>query len=563
MRRLIIYKGDNQYDMDIDDNTVIAVDIQFYNIKEPSKRKINITNTFTVPATINNLKIIGHPTNIHSMSNDVYECLYADYYIDNYCLMSNYRVRVDEIDSDRISLTLYEKPLIWEQFKEYKWSDFLKDYMKYLRYEIGLPVYCGDWNYPHIENTFSGLIATYAWSSNYLIIPYYMSNLAKQEYLENETNLYIEYDYNDNGVIKKAIGGHVCIFIKNIFEFLEYKFGINFHATGSGFVEYNAFDDPIIKGVYIPARDIKIIYNPIVTSGFCFALRIKGDYGEKFLPYDSAGDKEEKTIYDLIVAFFQYFNIIPEMSIVNGSVDIKLRRLDDIENINKIIDWSDRIEQGTLKYKPYIDGYAQKSYIKFKSLYKDLDTSTNAKEIICNNKNIDSTTDLFSIDAYIPAVSSNYPNYLMLDEENALKTWTFMISRYKTPYFVNVIWRESSGKINVGSQKMYVAQIVSLATEYKMIEKALSYPKYYEIERWITLKEIMDLDRYALYYIRDINAACLINKISGFNPQMSNAPTKIELIKINDNQPSVIEYANYYVDGFEEVFVDGDNYGFI
>ena len=47
----------NGYDVDIDNNTAIGVTIQSFDFKTPGVRKVNITNSFTIPATINNLNI--------------------------------------------------------------------------------------------------------------------------------------------------------------------------------------------------------------------------------------------------------------------------------------------------------------------------------------------------------------------------------------------------------------------------------------------------------------------------------------------------------------------------
>ena len=49
----------NGFDVDIDDSTAIGVTLQAYDIKDPSKRKTNITNSFTIPITSNNNKIFG------------------------------------------------------------------------------------------------------------------------------------------------------------------------------------------------------------------------------------------------------------------------------------------------------------------------------------------------------------------------------------------------------------------------------------------------------------------------------------------------------------------------
>ena len=100
MSRLLRING---FDIDIDDNTAIGVTLQSYDIKEPNKRKSNITNSFTIPITANNNKIFGYPSNIHSTSKIIYEPLTADYWQNGYQLITNGIVRVDEVAERRVS----------------------------------------------------------------------------------------------------------------------------------------------------------------------------------------------------------------------------------------------------------------------------------------------------------------------------------------------------------------------------------------------------------------------------------------------------------------------------
>ena len=48
---------------DIDDKTAIGIDLQAYDFKDPGKLKVNVSNSFSIPATAVNLRIleIGNP----------------------------------------------------------------------------------------------------------------------------------------------------------------------------------------------------------------------------------------------------------------------------------------------------------------------------------------------------------------------------------------------------------------------------------------------------------------------------------------------------------------------
>ena len=48
---------------DIDEETAIGIDFQAYDLKDPAKRKLNTSNSFTIPKTANNLNILGNPDN--------------------------------------------------------------------------------------------------------------------------------------------------------------------------------------------------------------------------------------------------------------------------------------------------------------------------------------------------------------------------------------------------------------------------------------------------------------------------------------------------------------------
>ena len=46
---------------DIDEDTAIGIDLQAYDFKDPGKLKVNVSNTFSLPATAKNMRILGSP----------------------------------------------------------------------------------------------------------------------------------------------------------------------------------------------------------------------------------------------------------------------------------------------------------------------------------------------------------------------------------------------------------------------------------------------------------------------------------------------------------------------
>ena len=124
MRQLII----NNEIADIDSETAIGVDLQAYDMSSPGARRVTTSNTFTIPKTAKNMRIVGFAGDPQSISNIVYDSLSCDYWIYNKRLIRNGTARVTEV-SDRISILAYEKSDIWTSLQEYSWPDFQKDFL--------------------------------------------------------------------------------------------------------------------------------------------------------------------------------------------------------------------------------------------------------------------------------------------------------------------------------------------------------------------------------------------------------------------------------------------------
>ena len=206
MSRLLRING---FDIDIDDETAIGITLQSYDIKEPNKRKSNITNSFTIPLTANNNKIFGYPANIQSTSKRIYEPLTADYWQDGYQLITKGIVRVDEV-SERITLFLVQKLDLWDNLKLITWPQFAQEYI--------------EWINPQVELSYSQLIKNVVETESGLFLPCWLGQLSTKldetnsYYIEDIANLWLQY--------KDINGGHFAIYAKSIFEFIEYKYNV-------------------------------------------------------------------------------------------------------------------------------------------------------------------------------------------------------------------------------------------------------------------------------------------------------------------------------------------------
>ena len=81
----------NGTDIDIDGKTAIGITLQTYNIKEPGDRKISISNSFTIPRTAKNHKIIGFSGDSQFIQTTIYDSMICDYWVDNELLIKDVR----------------------------------------------------------------------------------------------------------------------------------------------------------------------------------------------------------------------------------------------------------------------------------------------------------------------------------------------------------------------------------------------------------------------------------------------------------------------------------------
>ncbi len=542
----------NDLKVDIDESTAIGVDYQSYDLKQPGTRKVNVTNSFTIPATYNNLSIFGDANNPQSLSTKIYDQNILNYWVDNQQLIIQARVRVENID-DRISLFVFQKPDVWDLMKQVIWPDFAKDFIKWMQDEKGLP----SLDAPFI-GTFTDFIEPYTETTEGVKFPFYFGNLYNYDpdgginFLETPSKLYLRF-WPNNGT--KADGGHFCVYCKTIFEYIEWKYDVNF-LTGGGQATGNLWDDPIALGLYIPLRDLtqRFHYTATVLDGFYFEF----NEDTKFLPLKDQKDKSGKKLYDFVNSFFQHLNVIKDEILIGVEPAIRLARFDDIELLADVVNWSGNLS-GKPKFKPFIDGYQQENLIKFKEVYEEGDELLNSKTLTCLNKNLDATVDLFEIDAYVNSfLQINSGVVPDLSPKEAFKTFSFFLDGGLTTDLIN-IYASEDGDEQQAVLQLQRANLYDLDSEYNFLDEIIDYPRFYEVTKWLTISDVKNLEFFKQYWIKELNGSYFINKISGFNPQKSNEPTKLELIKISDRTPVTPPTLDYWADGIGDAWTDGIN----
>lgn len=247
----------NNTKVDIDDQTAIGIDFQCYDVKNPANRKVNVTNTFSIPKTSNNINIIGQFGNVHydEIVGDlsVYNTILCDYYVDNEHLIKATKVRIEEV-GERIECFTYEKLDVWDSLKDYYWNDFVSDYFNWLVANDYI------WHSTNVYiGTFTDFITALGASTEHAKILYFVSNLYNQvdkefpnNFVEKELELWTKYRSYENNI--DANGGHILFFIKSIFQFIEYKYSVNWGVSET--FSYNVFNDAYVNKICVPVRNI-------------------------------------------------------------------------------------------------------------------------------------------------------------------------------------------------------------------------------------------------------------------------------------------------------------------
>lgn len=84
--------------IDLDENTAIGVTITPFDVTDPSKIVVKATNQFSIPATKNNLSLFGHPHDLQSSDDAVYNKMSVSYYVDGVEYFSGSQVIMQSID---------------------------------------------------------------------------------------------------------------------------------------------------------------------------------------------------------------------------------------------------------------------------------------------------------------------------------------------------------------------------------------------------------------------------------------------------------------------------------
>ncbi len=553
-RELFITSGvdENRYQLDIDEKTAIGIDIQAIDFKEPGKRKVSFSNSFSIPYTSNNARAFGYPHDISSAEGEIYFPISIDYWLNGELIIEAATVRVDEVDGERIKLRIFEKNSVWESIKDLTWPEFVTDFLQWMQDNKGLPSFDSPFT-----GTFSQFLQPYQDATEGIILPFYYGNLYQYEpggegtgFLEDENEIWIKHQ-------ETASGGHFCVFVKTIFEYIEDKYNVDF-LTGGGVVDYNIWDDAIAPQMFVPIRDLDVGF--IVTTGVTGYYFKERNINGAFEPHEDTLDKADKNLSQLVNGFLNHFN-----GIIDKVGDaFAIRRFDDLKNTNPVN--FGRLAKGKIKFKPAIQGYGQKNYITFAEVFEGGDKTFGRRTIFSANQNTDPVAELFEIDAFINNFIKRGPDFAPnLSKEESFKTFSFFVPDGTIDSPIDIKASDNSGNSVTANLTLQKAALYDLSGEYTYLEEIITYPVVWEVEKWLTMEGVRNIEFFRQYYIQELGGSFFINKISGFNPDKSNAPTKLELIKISNKVPIPVNNyeTSFWVDGKGNPFVDGDENLFV
>ncbi len=582
----------NDRNVDIDESTAIGIDIACYHLKEPVFRKLSTSNSFTIPMTANNASIFDIVGGIQSNGTNLYSTNKVEYWVNNEKLVSGAKVKVDSI-SDRINLTIVSAADFFEGLKSLKGKalfDLIHGFLAYKNDSQHYPT-----AFPDVyHGTLQSLLETIALNTEGIVLPMTYGPLYEKQfeniagsiiddppyyaYLESEFGgIKIRYpriveDESGNTVFSPTLppstGGHFYFYAYSFVEMLQWYIGtdIGFGSTIPG----NLWNDGNFKKIAFPIPTITLRNDPpnSIDSLYYFeSLPFNNDGTFSYIDPLNNVSMDNISAYEILMALVRMFSA----TIDKTDTGYVFRRLDQIEEYGKVEDWSEKVDYDAEKRMvPYVDNYAQKSYVKYDKFEDGLSEFIGAKTVACNNHNLPVEVDLFKVKNYVPKLAIFKDNVCpLMTKANAMTYISFLfIDGLNTrPTKIEMFSHPGGFSANVKKFEALVtlpiASVYSMEGEFAFLDKVNQDPKEYTRGLWLTSNDIRKIDNFTLIYIKSLGGCFYLNKISGFNPDKSKTSTTCELIKVNDKTPLNIAYVDAYLDGQGNQFTDGQGNPFI
>ena len=271
------------------------------------------------------------------------------------------------------------------------------------------------------------------------------------------------------------------------------------------------------------------------------------DFGSEFL---------DVSLTDFIKEIMMRFALTPFIDV--ESKHIKFLTLSERINTNNVKDWTDKFVKRTDEKYIYKD-YAQRNWLKHK--YNDGNATFNNGFLSVSNQTLQPQKDLYSSKFYsfnneiTSFYDSDFTNnsFPIWDREiketinNATNVKTFEVSYNGLSNRFYFIRRKILPKtINIGSQLLRIEETAnnvamvdtknlsysSVINNYKDFVKVLNDTRIHEIELFLNINDLLDLDLESLYYFSQENQYYILNRIT---IDLTNNINKAEFIRVKYN----------------------------
>lgn len=536
---------------DIDEDTAIGIDLQAYDFKDPGKLKVNVSNTFSLPATAKNMRILGSPGNPSRVDNTIYSRISVDYQVKNKMYITGGTARVESIKKGRINMFVAQRPGFIDRMKAVTLNQFLQQWFE------------NDFQ-NYMFASYEALVNAYAEGHNGVILPAMIGTLAD---LPDEKERVIEYFGFDNGneIVHEiamrvqhhdegwvAHGGHFCVFIESLFKYFEEYFDVDLNSTSPA--AYSLFNDEIFKSLYIPCRNINVV------DGTPRLEFVQFDQNSNLRPLIDVELYADLSAFDLFAETLKLLGY----GIEEVGEGFEIVRLDHIGSVPTAADilpgYMEAEFRKEMEYKPIVEGYGQQNIIKMLPA-DDVGEMAGARVLVSNNENSEATKELFTVNAYVPTFFRT--RYLLwfdtvpdMREAKSVEKLTFFRSSQRRAFFTvsgkyQTISPEELQQFpkmfhrfiprgdysntpdwQVVGASLFTPEVYSVSAEYNFLEGIINSPETYKVKRWVTSSQMENFRKIATYYVPELGGWFYVNKIKGFNPVKSKQPVEFELIKV-------------------------------
>ena len=352
------------------------------------------------------------------------------------------------------------------------------------------------------------------------------------------TNNYGDEDGSEKSFLLPAlrINGVIKLFSNN--DTLNLKQGdiVEFLCTWYG-----------LSGSYI-SRIREIVFNSYDFKLYQISQQVV-DFGSEFL---------DVSLSEFIKEIMMRFALTPFIDV--ESKHIKFLTLSERINTLNVIDWTDKYIERTNETYTYND-YAQRNWLKHK--YNDENATFNNGFLSVSNQTLQPQKDLYSSKFY--SFNNEITSFYDSDfTNNSFPIWNReikeTINNDTTPptktYDVNYkglsnrfyfIRRNILPKtINIGSQLLRIEETANnvaivdtknlsysdAVNNYKDFVKVLNDTRIHEIELFLNINDLLDLDLESLYYFSQENQYYILNRIT---IDLTNNINKAEFIRVKYN----------------------------